>query len=288
MKHLERYLIGWLALVLCAMTACAPSQTADTRDSVEEMVTAYGQYGVNAVEVVEKRLQEISAADRTLGKKWKKIMARWDEVNHELTVNEGALPENLPDTDELALVVLGYQLNPDGTMRDELLERLKVARACADQYPHALIVCTGGGTAAHNDAATEAGVMADWLVQEGIGEGRVIVEDHSLTTAQNAAFTYRILSEQYPQVKQLAIISSDYHIATGTLFFDAECILEGGRKPSMQVVSNAAYMAPAGSLSTMFQAGGLLELEGDTETAFEIYYDTYDLHELPDLNQEKE
>ena len=47
------------------------------------------------------------------------------------------------------------------------------------------------------------------------------------------------------------------------------------------MVSNAAYKAPKGTLSTMFQAGALIELAGDEETAFMIYYDTYDIHELP-------
>ena len=49
------------------------------------------------------------------------------------------------------------------------------------------------------------------------------------------------------------------------------------------MVSNAAYPAPAGSLSAMFQAGALIELAGDVKTAFEIYYDTYDIHDLPPL-----
>ena len=49
----------------------------------------------------------------------------------------------------------------------------------------------------------------------------MIVEDKSITTAQNAIYTYQILQESYPQVKQVAILSSDYHIATGTLLFDA-------------------------------------------------------------------
>ena len=35
---------------------------------------------------------------------------------------------------------------------------------------------------------------------------------------------------------------------------------------------------------TMFQAGALIELSGDEETAFAIYYDTYDIHELPALS----
>ena len=83
-------------------------------------------------------------------------------------------------------------------------------------------------------------------------------------------------------MKQIAIISSDYHIATGILLFGAEAIL---RESGMEIVSNASWNAPSGNLSAMFQAGALIELSGDTKTAFEIYYDTYDIHELPPLNE---
>ena len=101
----------------------------------------------------------------------------------------------------------------------------------------------------------------------------------------NAIFSCQILQEKYPQVNQLAIISSDYHIATGQLLFGAESILlsdESGNKP-YTIVSNAAWKAPSGTLSTMFQAGALIELPGDVETDFDIYYDTYDIHELPPI-----
>ena len=67
--------------------------------------------------------------------------------------------------------------------------------------------------------------MAEWLIQNGISEDRIIVEDNSLTTAQNAMFSIDILSEKYPQVTKLAIVSSDYHIATGNLLFGARSIL---------------------------------------------------------------
>ena len=125
--------------------------------------------------------------------------------------------------------------------------------------------------------------MAEWLVSEGVDPARVIVEDHSVTTAQNALFTFDILEAQYPQVKQIAIISSDYHIATGALLFGAEAIL---RDSAMEVVSNAAWHAPGGTLSAMFQAGALIELSGNTETAFAVYYETYDIHELPPLRKD--
>ena len=124
--------------------------------------------------------------------------------------------------------------------------------------------------------------MAEWLIANGVAPERVIAENRSLTTAQNAIYTFDILAKDYPQVKELAIVSSDYHIATGNLLFGAEAILRGS---DIAVVSNAAWKAPSGTLSPMFQAGALIELSGDADTAFEIYYDTYDIHELPPLDQ---
>ena len=112
------------------------------------------------------------------------------------------------------------------------------------------------------------------------------MEDKSLTTAQNAIYTFDILAERYPQVRELVIVSSDYHIATGTLLFGAEAILRASSagEETVNVVSNVAWKAPSGTLSTMFQAGALIELAGDVDTAFEIYYETYDIHELPPLH----
>ena len=49
----------------------------------------------------------------------------------------------------------------------------------------------------------------------------------------------------------------------------------------LRVVSNAACKVPSGSLSRMFQAGALIELSGDYYTACEIYFETYDIPELP-------
>ena len=136
--------------------------------------------------------------------------------------------------------------------------------------------------AAENKEATEAGKMAQWLRENGIEPERIFIEDKSITTAQNAIFTFDLLEEKCPQVRQIALVSSDYHIATGNLLFGAESIL---RDSPIKVDGNAAWHAPSGTLSVMFQAGALIELSGDTETAFEIYYENYDIHDLPPLNQ---
>ena len=273
--------VGQAAFILWEEQHPAPQKV------VEELAVYYGTYGAEAEQKTAELLEYLNTADPVTGAKWERIMNLWKTVNTNAEIHEGILPDGLPETDELCIVVLGFQLNPDGSMKEELIERLKVAKASAEKYPNAFILCTGGGTAAENPDATEAGRMAEWLIENGVDPQRVIVEDQSLTTAQNAICSYQILTENFPQVKQLAIVSSDYHIATGTLLFEAEAILqaEESGKEKITVVSNAAWHAPGGSLSAMFQAGALIELSGDKETAFRIYYETYDIHELPSPNQ---
>ena len=243
------------------------------QEYIERLVVSYASYG----ERDEKVLSELQTLDSELGEKWSHIMDLWEEP---VTVS-GTLPEGLHEDDSLCLVALGFQLNPDGTMKEELTERLRVLYNEAIHYPEAVIICTGGGTAADAPEATESGRMREWLIDQGLDPDRITAEDKSLTTAQNAVYSFNILEEKYPRVKQIAIISSDYHIATGKLLFDAEAVL---RDSPVRVVGNAAWHAPGGSLSSMFQAGALIELSGDVDTAFEIYYDTYDIHSLPDLH----
>lgn len=281
------------AALLCACGAkpaaqAEPAPAAEKRSSreiIEELVVDYGSYGAEAEGHIAALLTELKGTDADAAARWTDIMALWKTEGTAPELHYDILPDGLPDTDELAIVTLGFQLAPDGSMRDELIARLQTAKRCAEKYPNALVVCTGGGTAADDPSVTEAGKMAEWLIDNGVAAERVIVEDRSITTAQNAIFTFDILADRYPQVRQLAIVSSDYHIATGALLFDAEGILRGeaAGRPAMTVISNAAWRAPSGTLSPMFQAGALIELSGDTETAFAIYYDTYDIHPLPPL-----
>lgn len=286
MKRLASIIISIILMITPSLAEEGHETARTAQDMIEELAVYYGTYGSEAEEKIAELLEGLCAANPVSGAKWGRIMQLWKTVNENSEINENILPDGLPETDELCMIVLGFQLNPDGSMKDELIERLTVAKASAEKYPNSLLVCTGGGTAAENPDAMEAGEMAKWLIENGVDPQRVIVEDQSLTTAQNAIYTYRILTEQHPQVKQLAIISSDYHIATGTLLFGAEATLQAEKagKETMTVVSNAAWHAPSGTLSTMFQAGALIELSGDVETAFEIYYETYDIHELPAIH----
>ncbi|MBR6359642.1 MAG: YdcF family protein, partial [Lachnospiraceae bacterium] len=210
-----------LSLTGCGESGKTENEAKKAENIVEEISVNYGTYGDEAKGRIQSLLKDLSGHDKNAGIRWSQIMDLWMSPELGQPLNYDILPDGLPETDELCIVVLGFQLNPDGTMKEELTKRLGVALESAEKYPNAYIVCTGGGTAAENESASEAGEMAKWLVEHGIDKKRVIVEDTSITTAQNAIFTYDILTSLYPSVKKLAIISSDYHIATGELLFKA-------------------------------------------------------------------
>ena len=189
--HLKLRLFG-ISILLCLTVAMVfPVNAEEAQSRIERAVVSYAAEGVRD----DQALSALAMLDPSLGEKWARIMDLWETP---VAVHD-ELPDDLPEDDSLCLVALGFQLNPDGTMREELTERLKVLLAASGKYPNAIIVCTGGGTAADDPDATEAGRMVEWLEQHGVDPSRLIAEDHSLTTAQNAIYTFDILEERYPQ-----------------------------------------------------------------------------------------
>jgi uncharacterized SAM-binding protein YcdF (DUF218 family) len=159
-------------------------------------------------------------------------------------------------------------------MCDELIGRLQVGLACAEQYPNAYVVCTGGGTAKENRDVTEAGQMGAWLLEHGLEKDRLILEDQSLSTIENAQYTLDILHRDYPQVTSLAIVSSDYHAARGALLFETASLMA---KHEIRVVSNCASPAPdkayTGDYLRGWQMYNMLQLIGDRDLAWQYLQD---------------
>ena len=247
-----------LIAAVMLICACLPA-FADSDDSPEALIEKAVRFYAYNGKRHKKAMAELAKKDPVLAEKWERILDIWGTP---VKVNK-QLPDGLPEDDTLCLIVLGYQLKPDGTMQTELVERLKVMLAAAQKYPNAILICTGGPTAYRNPDVTEAGRMAEWLIQNGIDPDRITTEDRSLTTTENAMFTFDILEERFPQVTQLAIISSDYHIATGILLYSAEAIL---RDSPVTVVSNAGWHAPSGSLTRSFQGSALIQISRELET----------------------
>lgn len=244
-----------------------PAQAAEesTDALVRKLINYYEHYQEDAQLDYQLILAEIEKRDPALAKTWSGILDFWIFMNRDMEVHSDVLPDGLPEDDSLCIAVMGYQLKPDGDLKDQLVSRLKVALASAEKYPNSYILCTGGGTASENEKATEAGQMAKWLKRKGIDPERIIVEDDAMSTIQNAQYGCKLLYRDYPQVKYLAVITSDYHIFRSCLYFNTEAALaayENGVEP-MQVVANATCrIAPLTESDLDTQVEGMCILTG--------------------------
>lgn len=280
---MKRFLYALTAMILLASNLSAFG--ADIREQtddfqlIEDMILYYGGYGEAATEEIGDLLGALKGSDIRKGNLWDGIMDYWRYVNTDLAINTERLPETLPKDDSLALVLLGLALNANGSMQEELISRLQVGLDCAKQYPNARVVCTGGGTAKENKDVTEAGQMGAWLIENGLEEDRLILEDQSLTTIENAQYTLDILGRECPQVRSVAIISSDYHVARGALLFETTMLMrkDENKKPDVHVVSNCASPAPDMSYTEEYlrrwQMYNMLQLIGDRELARQYIQD---------------
>ncbi|MEL6544272.1 MAG: YdcF family protein [Myxococcota bacterium] len=105
-----------------------------------------------------------------------------------------------------AIVVLGAQLEPDLTLGPGLRSRLETTLKIAQQRPDAAVVVSGGGSR----NAPEAHEMARWLLAHGVTGDRLVLEDRSATTRENAAFTVPLLSSL--GVSRVAVVTEAFHM----------------------------------------------------------------------------
>lgn len=246
------------ALLILGSSAIA---RAEENDPVRRLLAYCLHYGSKAETDILAILDTMEPEQRLL---WQEILDGWRWTYEEMTVTPGVLTDGLPEDDSLCILVMGFGLNRDGSMKPELLGRLETALACARKYPNAYVACTGGETSNFR-GISEAGRMRDWLVANGVAENRIITERNSLSTTENIRNTYPFLREEYPGITSVAIVTSDYHIRRSCMTFLAMVSLESARDKSkpIQLVGNAAW--ESGSSETEGrdkQAWGLAILAG--------------------------
>ena len=94
----------------------------------------------------------------------------------------------------LVAVVLGNRLNDDGSISETMRKRLELALEIENTLCPSKFILSGGLA---NVAAgcTEAAVMYEWLVKRGVDSDKLVLEDKSLSTKQNAKFSVPIAAE---------------------------------------------------------------------------------------------
>ena len=115
-----------------------------------------------------------------------------------------------------AVVVLGAGVN--GTQPSlSLYTRLTAALDYLEENPGIPAVLTGGK--GYGEEITEARCMYDWLTARGVDPTRLILEERAGNTAENFAFSRKLLEEQGidPAEDQVAVVTNDFHIARSRL-----------------------------------------------------------------------
>ena len=231
-------------------------------------------YCANDSGKIESCLDALEAESPAEGALWRRIMTDWARLNEAGFEDHRVLPDDLSQDDSLCIVVFGYGLGADGSIQPELEDRLYVALNAARQYPNAYVAVTGGQTS-EVAGVTEGGQMAAWLRAQGVAESRLIVEDQALSTTQNAANTYKLLTSAYPQVKTLAVVTSDYHVACAgvllQIWSDYQFQVNGAPALNVAAGASCATDTQVGDRMLSSQAWGIAQITG---TAWPVVSDT--------------
>ena len=261
---MTRKIVG-MVLALCLLVSLSvPVQGGTVLDGYKEkLIQYYYHYGSLAGDVIWDILRQMEELDSAEAAVWRKLMADWAYVNSTEFVHRDILPDGLPEDDSLCIVVLGYALAEDGSMQEELVDRLVVALGSALKYPNAYIAVTGGQTS-EVQGATEAGQMAAWLQKKGISKDRILVDKNALNTTANAENVYAMLNQSYPQVDTVAVITSDYHLTWGSALLAAVANYESGYRGgnSIQVAAGAVCSTGKTWDTLQLQAMGIGEITG--------------------------
>ncbi len=200
------------------------------------------------IEAVTPQITELAGNEAELNADlaaMESFFSYWDKANEKDFVNLGELKDDLPDDNSLCIVILGFSLSPTGEVRDELMCRLDAGIEAAYKYPNAYILVTGGGTALMAPSIKEADKMAEYLTEKGIDPSRIIIENESLSTSENAVYSERLIRNEYPEISDLFIVTSDYHVPMACSIFQGWIIMKNS---DLRVVSN--YACDPGSTVT--------------------------------------
>ena len=113
------------------------------------------------------------------------------------------------------MVVFGCHVNKDGPSI-QLRERLDAALGYWREHPDVKIVVSGGK--GDNEHESEAQCMHDYLIEHGVSEESVLMEDHSRNTHQNVLYTRDLLqstvdSGAWERPGRYVLVSSDFHLS---------------------------------------------------------------------------
>lgn len=108
-----------------------------------------------------------------------------------------------------AVIVLGAAVH--GTKVTWVLEnRLKTAAELLNRNPDAICIVSGGQ--GPQEDCTEASAMRLYLIDLGIDESRIYLEEKATNTVENFSYSQEILKETLDPDARVAFVTTDFHV----------------------------------------------------------------------------
>ncbi len=123
-------------------------------------------------------------------------------------ISRGFRQQGKPNLDYI--IVLGAQVREDGPSK-VCKFRLDRAITYLEENPETLCIVSGGQGS--NEPRPEAEVMADYLIEHGIPESRIIRESESKTTAENISKSRLLM----PEGASVGIVTNNFHVYRGVM-----------------------------------------------------------------------
>lgn len=112
-------------------------------------------------------------------------------------------------TDDTVIIVYGAGLRKDGTPDKALAKRLNKAYELAQENECRIIVSGGQG---YDEPCTEASAMKKYLVDKGLRENRIILEEKAADTKENVRFSYELIKESGDGTDMIVSVSNEFHV----------------------------------------------------------------------------
>ena len=120
---------------------------------------------------------------------------------------------SVPDQENDFIIVLGAQVRGE-TPSLTLQYRLNSAYEYLEENPHTVAILSGGQ--GPDEGISEAEAMRRYLVDKGIAEERLILEDKSTCTEENLKYSFEII-ERIKEESKVSIVTNRFHVLRAKL-----------------------------------------------------------------------
>ena len=122
------------------------------------------------------------------------------------------------DDQILVVVILGVKPDSYGNATKQMINRALTGVRFLKKYPGSLCVVSGGKTSGFN--ISEALLLQDILLANGINKKKIILEEQSSNTIENVLFSIKKLKQKFGDMRFSVIVCTEkYHSFRAKLLF---------------------------------------------------------------------